>query len=85
MKDKKALQRSAVVSKLPGAVNDKVNNLLANGVVSTSIVVGGVLLARDELLLVEELTVGASVDLIDASALKDDEHATWYVLVGTSL
>ena len=37
---------------------------LAHGVVAPGVVVGGVLLARDQLLRVEELTVGASTDLI---------------------
>ena len=37
---------------------------LANGVVSASIVVGGILLAGDHLLGVEELLVRASADLI---------------------
>ena len=38
--------------------------LLAHGVVAPGVVVGGVLLARDQLLGVEELAVGASTNLI---------------------
>ena len=37
--------------------------LLADGVVAAGIVVGGVLLARDQLLGVEQLPVGARADL----------------------
>ena len=44
-------------------VHDEVDNLLADGVVTPGVVVGRVLLARDELLGVEQLPVGASADL----------------------
>ena len=37
--------------------------LLADGVVAAGVVVGGVLLARDQLLGVEQLPVGARADL----------------------
>eukprot|EP00967_Tisochrysis_lutea_P075246 scaffold101399_cov21-Tisochrysis_lutea.AAC.1 len=47
-----ALEASAVVGKLANAVKHEVNNLLADGVVAASVVVGGILLARDELLRV---------------------------------
>ena len=41
VEDEETLQASAVVGKLADAVKDLVNNLLANGVVTTGIVVGG--------------------------------------------
>ena len=47
------------------AVDDIVNHLLANGVVTTGIVVGGILLSANQKLGVEELAVGAGADLID--------------------
>jgi hypothetical protein len=59
----------AVVGKLADAVQAEVNNLLANGVVATREVVGGILLAADQLLGVEELAVGACPDLVDNSGL----------------
>ena len=40
-------------------------DLLANGAVSTGIVIGSIFLACDELLQVEELTVGASENFIN--------------------
>lgn len=46
-------------------VNDAVNHLLANGVVSTGIVVGSILLAADQELGVEQLAVGAGTDLVN--------------------
>ncbi len=64
------LQACAVVSQLANAVQREVNNLLANGVVATGKVVGGVLLAADELLGVEQLTVHSSADFIHHGGLQ---------------
>lgn len=46
------------------SAEDSVYNLLSDGVVATSIVVGSIFLATDELLWVEERMVGPSPDLI---------------------
>ena len=64
MEDQESLETSALISKLADPVEDQVDNLLSDGVVTTSIVVGSILLASDELLRVEELAVGTSADLI---------------------
>ena len=85
VEDHEALKSGAVVSELADAVKDKVNNFLAHGVVATSVVVGGVLLAGDELLGVVQLTVGAGADLVTHSGLQIDEHATGHMLASTSL
>ena len=53
MEDEEALETSALVCKLPDVVEDKVNDLLADGAAITDVVVGGVLLAGDALLGVE--------------------------------
>ena len=52
---------------------------------STRKVVGGVLLAGDQLLRVEELAVGARAHLVDDGRLKVDEHAARHVLAGAGL
>merc|ERR1719362_371683 len=83
--DKETLQTSAVVSELAHSVQNKVDNFLANGVVTTGVVIGGVLFARDQLLGVVQLAVGTSADLIDHSRLKVDVHSTGHVLASTSL
>jgi hypothetical protein len=83
--DHKALETSAVVGQLADAVENEVDNLLSNGVVTTGKVVGGILLAGDELLGVEELAVGAGADLVDNSGLEVDEHGTGNVLAGAGL
>ena len=45
-------------------VQHQINNLLANGVMPTGIVVGSIFLAGNQLFGMEELAVGASTDLI---------------------
>jgi hypothetical protein len=85
MVDKETLQASAVVSKLAHSVQDKVDNFFANGVVTTGVVIGGVLFARDQLLGVVQLTVGTGADLIDHSWFQVDVHSTGHVFAGTSL
>jgi hypothetical protein len=85
VEDEEALETSALISELTDSVEAEINNLLTNGVVTTSEVVGSILLTRDELLWVEELSVGTSADLIDNGWLEIEEDASWDVLTGTSL
>ena len=84
MEDEKALKSGAVVGQLPHPVQHKVDDLLADGVVATSIVVGGVLLARHHLLRVEQLLVGPSPDLVDDGGLKVEEDGPWDMLASAS-
>mmetsp|Transcript_29500 Transcript_29500/g.47309 ORF Transcript_29500/g.47309 Transcript_29500/m.47309 type:complete len:463 (+) Transcript_29500:77-1465(+) len=85
MEDKESLKTSTVVCKLTNTVQSKVNDLLTNGVMPTSVVVGSVFLTGNELLRVEELTVGSSSNFIDSGRLKIEEDATRDVLSSTSL
>merc|ERR1719164_21007 len=85
VEDHEALETGALVGELADAVEGEVNDLLADGVVTTGEVVGGVLLAGDELLGVEELAVGAGADLIDHGGLEIEEDAAGDVLASTSL
>ena len=85
MEDEESLKSSAVVSQLADAVQDKVNNLLANGVMSSGVVVGSVLLSSNKLLRVEELAVGSSADLIDDGWLQINKDSPGNMLAGASL
>lgn len=85
MEDHKSLKTSAVVSKLANAVKNKVNDLLADGVVATGIVVGSILLTGDELLGVVELTVSAGTDLVNNGGLKIDHHTARDILASAGL
>ncbi len=64
VEDEESLETSALISQFPDPVKDKIDDLLSDGVVTTSVVVGSILLSSDELLRVEKLTVGSSTDLI---------------------
>jgi hypothetical protein len=85
IEDHEALQACAIVSKLTDAVENQIHNFLADGVVSTIEVVGGILLASDQLLRVEQLTVCAGAHLIDHGGLQVDHDAAWHMLASTSL
>ena len=85
VEDEEALETSALISELTDSVEAEINNFLTNGVVTTSEVVGSILLTRDELLWVEELSVGTGTDLIDNGGLEIEEDAAGDVLAGTSL
>jgi hypothetical protein len=61
------------------------HNLLSDGVVTTSVVVSGILLASNELLRMEQLSVGTSPHFINDSGLEIKEHGTGNVLASTSL
>jgi hypothetical protein len=80
-----ALETSAVISQLADAVQNQVNDLLADRVVTTSIVVGGILLARNQLLRVVQLAVSSSADFIDHTRLEIKVYATRNVLASTCL
>ena len=64
MEDQETLETSALISQLPYAVQDQVNDFFSNSVMTTSVVVGCILLSGDELFRVEQLTVGASSHFI---------------------
>ena len=53
MEYEKALEASALVSKLSDTVKNKIDHFFSNGVVTTGIVVSSILLASDQLLRME--------------------------------
>jgi len=85
VEDHEALETSAVVRELADAVQNKVHDLLANGVVAASVVVGGIFLAGDELLGVVQLAVSSSADLVTNAGLQVDENSSGNMLASTSL
>lgn len=56
-----------MVSWFANSVQHKASDLLANGIMASGIFTGSIFLACDELLRVEELVVGTSVNFIMAS------------------
>lgn len=85
MEDEETLKAGALISEFADSVEDEVDDFLADGVVATSIVVGGVLLSGDELLGMEQLSVCTSAHLIDYGGFQVYEHGTGYVLAGAGL
>merc|ERR1712113_340021 len=77
MEQKESLKSSAGVSELPNPVENQVDNLLSDGIVSSCVVVSGVLLSVDELLGMVQLTVGSASGLIDDGRLQIDEDSSW--------
>ena len=64
VENEKALKSAAIVGDATNAVQHRVDDLLPDGVVSTCIVVGGVLFAGDQLFRMEEMFVGPSANLV---------------------
>ena len=64
VEDEETLETCTLVGQLADSVQDEINNFLAYGVVTTSIVVGGVLLACDELFGMEKLAVRSGTNFI---------------------
>jgi hypothetical protein len=64
VEDEEALESSTLVSQLTDTIQNQVDDLLTNGVVTTGVVIGCILLSGDKLLRVEQLAVGACSDLI---------------------
>ena len=85
MVHEEALEARAVVRQFADAVEHKVNDFLANGVMATRVVVGGVFLARDDMLRVVQLAVGAGAHFVAHSGLEVHEHGAGHVLARTSL
>ena len=85
MEDKETLKTGTVVSKLSDAVQDGVNNLLSNGVVTTGVIVGSILLSRDDLLRVVELGVSSCADFVTDSGFQIDVDSTGDVLARLGL
>jgi len=84
VEDQETLETGTLVSKLSDSVEAEVDNFFTNGVVTTGEVVGSILLTGDELLGVEELSVGTGPDLIDDGGFKIEEDTSWDVFSSTS-
>ena len=85
VENEETLETSALISELSDSVEAEINDFLTNGVVTSGEVVGGIFLTGDELLWMEELSVGSGSNLIDDSWLEIKEDGSWDVLASTSL
>jgi len=84
MEDKETLKTGTVISQLSDSVKDEINDFLTNGVVTTGIVIGSILLTRDQLLRVIKLSVSTSSDFVKWSWLKIKKNSSWDVFTSPS-
>ena len=84
VEDQESLETGTVVSELSDSVEAEINDFLADGVVTSGEVVGGIFLSGDKLFGMEELSVGTSSDLINDGGFQVEEDSSWDVLAGTS-
>ena len=85
VEDEESLETSALIRKLSDSIKAEIDDFLTNGVMSSGEVVGGVLLTGDELLWMEQLSVGSGSDFIDNGWLEIEEDGSWDMLTSTSL
>lgn len=70
VENEEALKTNTVVGDTANLVEDTLNELLANSVVATGVVVGSILLASDHHLGVEKVAVSTGADFIDDIGLE---------------
>merc|ERR1719440_2060860 len=65
LEDQETLETGTVISELSDSVQAQIDDFTTNGVVTSGEVVGGIFLTGDQLLRVEQLSVGTGSDFID--------------------
>jgi hypothetical protein len=74
VEDEEALKSRAQIGQFSDPVQDQVNNLLANCITTSGLIVASIFLPSDPLLWVEKLPVGSSVHFINHSWLQVHKH-----------
>jgi len=85
VEDEETLETGTLIGQFTDSVQNQIDQFLTNGVVTTSVVVGGIFLAGDKLFRVEQLAVSTGTDLIDDGWFQIDEDSTGDVLASSSL
>jgi hypothetical protein len=85
VEDQETLQGRAVVCDATNFVQDIINQLFANGVVTSSVVVCGILLATNQEFGVEELSVWTGSNFVDWGGVEIDENGTRNMFVVAGL
>ena len=85
VEDEETLETSALIGKLSDSIEAEIDDFFTDGVMSSGEVVGGIFFSGDELLWMEELSVGSGSDLINDGWFKIEEDGSWDVLASTSL
>jgi hypothetical protein len=85
VEDEETLETSALIGELSDSIEAEIDDFFTNGVMSSGEVVGSVFFTGDELLWMEELSVGSGSDFIDDGWLEIEEDGSWDVFTSTSL
>ena len=83
VEDEETLETSALIGELSDSIEAEIDDFLTNGVMSSGEVVGSVFFTGDELLWMEELSVGTSSNFIDDSWFEIEEDGSWDVLTSS--
>ena len=79
------LKSDTVFGQAADAIGDDVGNFAADGVVSAGVIVGRVLLARDQLVRMEQLAVGSSAHRVHHRRFQVDEQGARHFLAARCL
>jgi len=85
VEDEETLESGTLIGKLSDSIEAEIDDFFTDGVMSSGEVVGGIFFTGDELLWMEELSVGSGSDLIDNGWLEIEEDSSWDVLTSTGL
>ena len=80
VEDEESLKTGTLIGELSHTVEHEINDLLTDGVMSTSVVIRGILLSGDELLGMVQLSVGSRANLVNDGGLEIDENTSGDVL-----
>ena len=78
------LETGTLISQFSDSVEDKVDDFLTNGVVTSGVVIGGIFFTSDKLFWMEELSVSTSTDFINNSWFQINEDGTWDMFASAS-
>lgn len=81
MEDEEPLQASTALCQQTGPIQNKIDDLLPNRVMSPGVIVGSVLFASDHLLGVEQMSIDAGPDLVYDGWLEIDEDRSRDILL----
>ena len=76
----RALQTLDIICEFASAVQNKIHNLVADGVMVASKIVGSIFFPGDKLFRVKELTIGSSAHFVSNGGLQINEETPGEVL-----
>jgi hypothetical protein len=85
MVNHEALKTGAIVGQLTEAIQSEVNNFFTDGVMTTGEIVRGIFFAGDQLLGMEELSVGTGANFVNDGGFQIKEDGAGNVFAGTGL